>query len=215
MIKLVIIDFDDTLSLTEEAFFGIENHIANGMGFPPMTREAHQKNWGVPIQKAITQRIPGIDPDEFLKNLGELLPGFVASGRVDTISDENIETLKKLKNGDKHLAILTSRKIQEAKHLLDENHHINKWIEKIYHADNLEYLKPDPRAFTQSFIDFNVEPKETVYIGDSISDGISAKGAGMHFIALLESKLRSRDDFRSVPVDFFAETFPEIIDYIN
>jgi phosphoglycolate phosphatase-like HAD superfamily hydrolase len=126
MIKLVIIDFDDTLSLTEGAFFDIENHIAKEMGFPPMRRMAHQKNWGVPIKKAIVERIPGINPEIFLEKLGSLLPGFVASGKVDTISDGNIETLATLKKDGKILAILTSRTIQEAKHLLDKNHHINK-----------------------------------------------------------------------------------------
>jgi len=215
MIKLVIIDFDDTLSLTEGAFFDIENQIAKEMGFPAMVQEAHQKNWGVPIRKAITQRIPGIDPDIFLKKLIESLPGFVAAGKVDTINGRNVETLDLLKKEGKCLAILTSRTEQESKHLLDENHHINKWVEKIYHADNLNYLKPDPRAFAQCLADFSVGPKEAIYIGDSILDGLSAKGAGLHFIALLESGLRSKEDFKSVSVDFFANTFPEITNYIN
>jgi phosphoglycolate phosphatase-like HAD superfamily hydrolase len=214
MIKLVIIDFDDTLSLTEEAFFHIENHIAREMGCAAMTRNAHQKNWGVPIQKAIVERIPGINPDVFLQKLGESLPEFAASGKVDGITDINIETLKKLKNKEKHLAILTSRTIKEIKHLLDENHHINRWIEKIYHADNSDYLKPDPRSFRQCLVDFKIAPNEAVYIGDSVSDGISAKGAGLHFIASLESGLRSKEDFRSVSVDFFANSFSEINDYI-
>jgi HAD superfamily hydrolase (TIGR01549 family) len=215
MIKLVIIDFDDTISLTEEAFFGIENHIAKEMGFIPMTRAAHQKNWGVPIKKAIVERIPGINPNLFLENLGEALPGFVALGKVDAISNENIGTLETLKKCGKHLAILTSRTIKEAKHLLDQDHHINKWVEKIYHADNLNYLKPDPRAFSQCLVDFKVGAQEAVYIGDSVSDGVSAKGAGIHFIASLESGLRTKKDFKSVQVDFFANTFPEIIDYID
>jgi len=125
-----------------------------------------------------------------------------------------IKTLAALKKDGKILAILTSRTTQEAKHLLDKNHHINKWIEKIYHADNLKYLKPDARAFEQVLLDFNVKPDEAVYIGDSISDGICAKGAGLHFIALLESGLRTKEDFKSVSVDFFANTFPEIVDYL-
>lgn len=215
MIKLIIIDFDDTLSLTEEAFYHIENHIAGKLGFPPMSRVAHQKNWGKPVKEAITKRIPGIDPDKFMEIHKEVLPGFVNSGKVDSISQENIETLKKLKTQDKELAILTSRTFNETRHLLDGNHHINKWITKIYHADNSKYLKPDPKVFDQILKDFNVKPQEAIYIGDSIGDGISAKGAGIHFIAVLESGLRTKEDFNSIQVDFFARSFPEIIHYIE
>jgi FMN phosphatase YigB (HAD superfamily) len=81
--------------------------------------------------------------------------------------------------------------------------------------DNMEFHKPDPRAFSQPLKDFSVTPQETVYIGDSISDGESAKGAGIHFIALLESGLRTREDFGYIPVDFFAEKFSGVLDYIE
>lgn len=214
MIKLVILDFDDTLALTEESFFHIENHIAEKLGFLPMTREAHQKNWGKPVKEAIVERIPGVDPEMFMKLHKELLPKFVAEMKADVVSQRNIDTLKKIKDNGKHLAILTSRTFHEAIHLLDENHHINKWIEKIYHSDNLKYLKPDPRVFNEALSEFQVKPQEAVYVGDSISDGISSKGAGLHFIALLESGLRKKTDFESINVDFFANTFPDILNYV-
>lgn len=215
MIKLIIIDFDDTLSLTEETYFHIENHVAQKMGFKPMTREVHQKNWGVPIKRAIIERIPGIDANRFMEIHSQVLPGFLEEGEVDTVSEENIETLKKIKKLGRHLTILTSRTFNEVKHLLDDNHHMNKYIEKIYYMDTMEFHKPDPRAFSQPLKDFSVSPKEALYIGDSLSDGISAKGAGAHFIALLESGLRSKEDFKDIQVDFFAQKFTDIIDYIN
>ncbi|MCU0652766.1 MAG: HAD family hydrolase [Candidatus Pacebacteria bacterium] len=215
MIKVVIVDFDDTLTMTEEAFFNIENEVAAGMGFAPMTRQVHQKNWGTTINKAIAERIPGIDTDEFVKRLVKYLPKCVASGKVDTISERNIGILKQLNQTGMRLAILTNRRIAEVKHLLDETHILNSLFEKIYHADNLDYLKPDPRAFAQSLEYFEVKPDEAVYVGDSVGDGISAKGAGLHFIALLESGLRTRDYFAPVNVDFFAHKFPDILDYIK
>lgn len=215
MIRLVVIDFDDTLSLTEEAFFHIENHIAEKMGFDPMTRSAHQKNWGLPVKKAIIERVPGISADKFMEIHSQVLPEFLRQGKVDIVNEENLEILKKMRQMGKHLAILTSRTFNEVKHLLDKNHHMNKYIEKIYYMDTIEFHKPDPRAFNQLLKDFSVAPEETVYIGDSLSDGISAKGAGIHFIALLESGLRKKDDFRSISVDFFAEKFTEVLDYIK
>jgi len=214
MIKLVIIDIDDTLTLTEEACFMIENHIAEKMGLPPMSRGDHKKNWGKPIRETIAERIPEIDTEQFMELHKTLLSGFVKEGKLDNISDKNMETLKTLKDKGKRIAIQTSRTFHEVEHLLDKNHDINKWIDKIYYADNSKCLKPDPRVFKQILDDFNVQPEEAVYVGGSVSDGISAKGARLHFIASLESGLRTKENFKSISVDYFVNSFPEILDYI-
>jgi len=215
MIKLVVIDFDDTLAMTEESCFVLENYIAGKMGFAPMNRATHRKNWGTPIRKAITERFPGIDAEVFMELHRQVWDGFVEAGKMDLIVPANIEALCRIKESGKKMAILTSRVLHEVRHLLDENHRINSFVDKVYHADNLEHLKPDPRAFKQCFADFNVIPEEAAYIGDSVSDGLAAKGAGMHFIVSLESGLRTKNDFEKIKVDYFANRFPEIVDYIT
>jgi phosphoglycolate phosphatase len=215
MIKAVIIDFDDTLTMTEESFFNIENQVAAQMGFAPMTREAHKKNWGTTLKGAIKERFPEINAEEFMERLEKSLPDFVTNGRVDSINEANIRTLKTLKKFGHRLAILTSRQPAEVKHLLKGEHLVNGFFEQIYHAGNLDFLKPDPRAFDQSLAYFDIKPQEAVYVGDSLGDGISAKGAGLHFIALMESGLRTKEYFAPVKVDFFANKFPDILDYIK
>lgn len=215
MIKLVLIDFDDTLTLTEEAFFKMENSIIGKMGYPPMSRDVHLKNWGTAARKAIMERVPGIDADRFMEIYAQMMEEYVTNNEIDTISKENMQTVKYLKEAGKHLAILTSRNFEEAKHLLDKNHQLNTYIEKIYYKDIMKFHKPDPRSFNDALSDFHVKPNEVVYIGDTLNDGISAKGAGIHFIATLESGLKTKEDFASVPVDFFVEKFPEVIRYID
>ena len=61
---------------------------------------------------------------------------------------------------------------------------------------------------------FNVKPIEVVYVGDSLGDANAAKKAGMHFIAVLESGIRTKNDFKQFPVDFFANKFTDILKYI-
>ncbi|MEK7500385.1 MAG: HAD hydrolase-like protein, partial [Patescibacteria group bacterium] len=84
-----------------------------------------------------------------------------------------------------------------------------------YHKDNLPFLKPDPRVFNQALMDFSIMPDSAVYLGDSVGDAVSAKSAGLHFIAVLESGLRTKPDFNSVSVDFFADRLPEAYTYIS
>lgn len=214
MIKLVIIDFDDTLCLTETACFELENEAAKRMGFDPMSREVHLKNWGKPVEQAITERIPGIDAKEFMKQLEYVHEEFIRDGRVDVITEDNLQFLDDIKASGRRLAIVTSRSLQEVKHLLEKDHPLNIRIEKFYHKDNSPYLKPDPRVFDQVLEDFSVKPEEAVYLGDTLGDAVSATKAGLHFIAVLESGLKTRDDFQSVNVNFFATTLPEALQYI-
>lgn len=214
MIKVVIFDFDDTLCLTEEACFHLENLVVQQMGHLPMTRETHQKNWGVLLRMAIAGRMPCIDVDEFMKRHQKIFADYSHKRNMDSIPKKNLTILDKLKKAKKRLAILTTRSSFEVKHLMHNNHPLQKRIEIFYNRNNLEYLKPDARTFNQAFYHFHVKPEECVYVGDGLTDAMAAKGAKMHFIAVLESGLRKKEDFRDFKVDFFAEKFTKILPYI-
>lgn len=211
MFKLVLLDFDDTLCLTEEACFSFENALAQEMGFSPMTHEMHKSNWGKPLQDIISERIPGIDPAGFMGLVRKRMPEYIKEGKLDTISEENLHTLHQLRQAGKILSVVTSRSIIEAEHLLHETHPLNGLLDGFYHRDNLEYLKPDPRVFAKVLMDFQLKPNECVYVGDSVSDAIAAKGARMQFIAVLESGLRIKEDFSEQEADFFASKFTDIL----
>ena len=214
MIKSVIFDFDDTLCLTEENIFHLENAIAVKMGYQPMTREVHLANWGTPLEKAIQQRIPGVDAKEFMRLIDIWTPIFVREGRLDAITLENLHVLDTLKSHGKRLGIVTSRTLLEARHLLHEDHPLTSRLESFYHKDNSDFLKPDHRVFDKILFDLNSSPEQTVYVGDAITDAKAAKEAGLHFIALMESGIRTRDDFADYDVDLFANKLTEVIPYV-
>lgn len=214
MIKLVLFDLDDTLFLNERAFWETENGIAKDLGLSPVAPEAHRLNWGKPTKERLTDNFGAADASRFMNKLLEFFPELIGNGKIDVISDKNTETLKILKTNGKHLAVLTARSAIEVGHLLEENNQLGKLVEHVYHAGNSEYVKPDIKVFDRILTDFGVKPSETVYVGDLVSDAECAKKAGLHFIAILENGLRTAEDFGSQPVDFFANTLPEIVDYI-
>lgn len=214
MINVVLLDFDDTLCLSEEACFHLENDVAQGMGHAPMTREIHKKTWGKPTQDIINKRVPGINVKEFVIKMEKRMSEYVDNNKFDRIPERNLSILDSLRQKKKKVAILTSRSLSEAKHLLHSNHPLTKRIDAFYHRDNLDYLKPDPRVFNDALYQFDALPQECVYVGDSITDAQAAKKAGLHFIAVMESGLRSKNDFQNEHVDFFAEKFTDILPYI-
>lgn len=215
MIKALILDFDDTLCLTEEACFNLENLVLNKMNRDPMSRQIHKDTWGQPIYDAIQLRSPGIDVEEFFKLMPSVHNEFISKGHIDIVTDENLATLDRLIEAGIQLMILTSRTEVEVHHLLDPEHHLASRIASFYHKDNMKYHKPDPRAFEVIDQRSSLNPRECVYVGDSPSDAVSAKGAGLYFIATLESGLRTEDDFTGTPVDVFISKFTELDEAVS
>lgn len=209
-IKLVILDIDDTLYLTEQISFETENRIAVKMGFAPMSREVHLSNWGKRIQEAIAERIPGIDVPRFMKLFIKENQKLVKQGKLDSLSPSNLETLTILKNLGKIIAIVTSRTYGEVKHLLEGSHPLQDYISDFFYDGNLKYLKPDPRVFDQLLNKYGTSPKEAVYVGDSVSDANCAASRHIHFIATLESGIRCTANFDEVSVDHFIERFSDL-----
>jgi phosphoglycolate phosphatase len=215
MIEAVVVDLDDTLCLTEAACFDLENEILAKMGREPMSRDIHITTWGKPLYDAISQRSPGVDLDQFKKLYAPTIKEYVQVGKLDAIPQENLDALDQLIALGKLVMILTSRTYEELHHLLEPDHLLAERVKAFYHRDNMQFHKPDPRAFDELLRDHKFSTTNAVYIGDNVSDAIAAKEAGLHFIASLEGGLRTRGDFAHLPVDAFIDTFPEVVQVVQ
>ncbi len=211
MIEAVVIDLDDTLSFTEAVCFEMENEVLRAVGQPLMSRELHRKTWGQPLFEVISTRSPRVDVAKFKVAYEPIISEYIQSGKLDSISQENYETLDKLIELGKLVMVLTSRTHAELKHLLEPDHRLAGKIKAFYYRDNMEFHKPDPRAFAELLRDNNLQPQQCLYVGDSVSDAQAAKEAGLHFVASLESGLRQRQEFDGLPVDGFIPKFPDIV----
>jgi phosphoglycolate phosphatase len=210
MIKAVIVDFDDTLCLTEAAGFELENEVLRLMGRPPMTREIHKATWGQLLSEAVRLRSPGVDAHVFEKLLAEVQATWVAEGRFDIIDPDNLATLDTFLKQGKEVYILTSRSHGEVAHLLAPDHLLASRVKALYYKDIMEYHKPDPRAFDILLTNHDLHRNECVYVGDSPGDAAAAKQGGLHFIATLESGIRTPDDFAEFAVDHFVYKFVDL-----
>jgi phosphoglycolate phosphatase-like HAD superfamily hydrolase len=211
MIKAVVIDLDDTLCLTEAVCFEVENKALTEMGRAPMTREIHVNTWGRPLFEAIDTRSPGINIEAFKAAYHPVVAAYTKSGRWLSIPDENYAALDKLIELGKQILVLTSRTHGEMEDLLAPDHLLASRVKAFYYKDNMQYHKPDPRAFTELLAENDLAPEGCVYIGDSVSDAVASKEAGLKFIASLESGLRQKSDFKPSQVDAFIYRFPDVV----
>jgi phosphoglycolate phosphatase len=213
-IKGVILDFDDTLCLTEQACFDLENEILVALGREPMSRDIHKQTWGLPLFEAIEMRSPGVNVADFRNLFSDKLRQAIDAGEMDKIPEENLAAIDRLVELGKTVLLLTSREKAELEHIMDPEHLLAPRIEAFYYKDNMQFHKPDPRAFDHIEREHGWKPEECVYVGDSVGDAAAAKQAGLHFIASLESGLRTREDFSDYPVDAYISHFTEVVDAV-
>ena len=210
MIKLILVDFDDTLYLSEEACFHLENKIAARLGFSPMSRKSHLANWGQPLNKVISQRIPGIDTDAFMKLFPVVSHEEALKGNFDNIPNKNIETIKKLKAEGYLFVILTPREGREIGHLISTGASVMNTIDGLFYQERYQYKKPDPRIFLLPESVFKVGFNEMVYVSNTLSDVKLCNEAGVHFIASVENKLRKPEDFKSLGAKWIINKFTDL-----
>ena len=210
MIRSVIVDVDDTLCLTEEASFHLENEVLASLGRPAMPRALHLSTWGLPLLEAMPLRSPGVDLSRFAALFPAANQRYLAEGKLDVIPPENLSALDELLSSGRTIMLLTSRAEAEVRHLLAPDHALSSRVTAAYHQNNTRYAKPDPRVFDELLAETGFTPPECVYIGDSPGDALAAGGAGLHFIACLESGVRRLDEFDQRYVTAAVASFPEI-----
>jgi HAD superfamily hydrolase (TIGR01509 family) len=210
VLEAVVLDVDDTLCLTEAVCFQMENETLRSLGRAEMSRAVHQRTWGMPLLPAMQIRSPGVDPEAFQLEYQPLLESYVSSGRLDQVSAETIAVIDALIKQGRRVMVLTSRKLDELRHLMARDHLLNGRVHDFFHADNTIHLKPDGRVFDQLLRTHALRPTDCVYVGDSPSDAAAANAAGLRFVACLASGLRSRSDFAGYHVDAFVAEWSEL-----
>ncbi|GIF07583.1 HAD family hydrolase [Actinoplanes siamensis] len=210
MIRAVIVDVDDTLCLTEAASFELENDVLAKLGRPPMSREVHRATWGETLLDAMPHRSPGVDLDRFAQLFPAEHQRYLADGRLDVIPPENLEALDRLVAEGRTVLLLTSRTEREVRHLLEPDHVLAGRVTGAYHQGNTRFRKPDPRVFDELLAETGLDPADCVYVGDSPGDAVAAGGAGMRFVACLQSGVRRLEEFDPRHVTAAVDAFPEI-----
>lgn len=145
------------------------------MGRTAMSRDVHLKTWGKPLFDAIRERSPGVSVYEFRLAFAPLMKSAILSGELDKLPEENLEAIDDLVKLGKTVVILTSREHAELEHMLGQEHVLNNCISSFYYKENMQFHKPDPRAFEHIEREHGWKPQECVYVGDSLGDVAAEK----------------------------------------
>lgn len=224
----VIFDIDGTLADSWKLGFDATQVVLKNQNIPLITEELYHEctKYCTPDRMA---RHAGLLPDqdkEFSavgKRLGdefdELYVGLVSletAGFYDGI-EELILGLQS--NGDVKLAALTNACVEYAYAVLktncplltrgDEGKGIYEKFISIHGADTVAKPKPYPDGLFLCCEEIGISPEKCVYIGDSPSDAVAAKSAGMVAIGVLWGS-HPIESLKNAPFDYLCESVDDL-----
>ena len=174
--KNFIFDIDGTI---------LDSRFATIEAFERMT----MKKIGRPLtveEKAITLHLPVIDVLAALKieanaeNMGELFAHFDELAQGIGLFDGMEEVLTQVKARANFMAFATNRDRTGSHIVLDQNG-MDKFFDTFVCKDDVENPKPSGDMLVLLMKENNLDPHETIYIGNALSDHLAAIDAGIAY----------------------------------
>ena len=184
-IKLVIFDFDGTIADTRKSIVVSKQEMMKILGLEVKDDEACASVIGLPAEDGYRQLYPGIS-DETLEDCVRVARDTFAKSKEEyppTVFDGIREVLEELKKRGIKCSIASSRNNPSLREFL-KSWGMTEYFEYILGADDTLNHKPDPEPVFKTLKDLNVDPDETIVVGDTAFDINMGKGAGIHTCAV-------------------------------
>ncbi|MBU0898349.1 MAG: HAD-IA family hydrolase [Nanoarchaeota archaeon] len=193
MIKLVTLDFDDTLITIGKRFYKNTKERCKRLGIEMPSEKKFKQAWSLPWKEFYKKLFNGLDEREFWDAMR-----FNHYRNSDLVNDYPI-IMGFLRKENILVGVLTSsteERINKAFNKIDGidyNH-----FDFFYTLEDCENPKPHPDSF-YPVLDFadccGIEENEILYVGDGLSDLKTAKNAKVHFAAVT-SGIYDEEDFK-------------------
>lgn len=181
-VSCIIFDIDGTLTKTHELIFASFNHVASKYIGKTFTPQEIIALFGPPEEVALArivgdQRAPAA--------MRDLLAYYRAHHRSLASLYEGIdEVLRFLKQRKIRLAVFTGKDKRTAGITLGELQ-IAPYFDLVVSGTDVRHHKPHPEGIQTVLRTFNVQPHETLMIGDTVSDVRASRSAGVRVAAVL------------------------------
>ena len=197
-IQAVLFDFDYTLADSSDAIVECFNTALDGIGLARADPEAIRRTIGLTLPESLAQ-VAGREhlsrAEEFRlhwrKRSDEIMVDWT---RVFEWTDPATEELRQ---AGLRLGIVSTKYRSRIDSTL-ERHGLRQRFEVIVGGEDVERHKPHPEGLWRAAKLLGLEPRHTLYVGDTVADAEAASQAGAPFLAVL-SGMTKAGDFGGLP----------------
>jgi len=199
-----LFDLDGTLISSKGVIGRCINETLSHFGLKPFEgRELHDLI-GIPLRQALALRTSDYEPMvDYFRTL------YMSTYLDGTDVYDGIETiLAHLKEESKKIGVVTLKHPPVAREVL-EKLDLMEYIDHVEGDDDVSQLKPHPAHILRVCTKLDVEPKNTVVIGDTVMDIKAGKSANCRTIGVLWGAM-SMDDLSDAGADYLARNPEEL-----
>ncbi len=212
--KLVIFDMDGTILDTLEDLANTANYALHTNGFPERTKDEVRQFVGNGILKLIERATPEGTTQEQIGKTFETFIEYYKDHKSDTTKPypQIMELLIALKEAGHKLAVVSNKADQAVKDLCLE------YFPNIFDAAIGERVgvakKPAPDSVNEVMKELACAPEDTVYVGDSDVDVMTAKNANVTCIGVTWG-FREKELLESTGANFIVFSATEIFEIVK
>lgn len=190
----LLFDFDYTLA---DSSAGVEvciNHALMVMGFPPVEKSRTDSTIGLSLAETLRE-LTGITDD----TLADRFAKFFLEKADDVMVDMTVmlpgvsKTISRLAERGCPMGIVSTKRRRPIKSILHRDN-MDRYFAVIVGGDDIHVPKPDPEGVRKALTSMRLLPESVLYIGDSVTDAMTARNAGLDFAAVLTG-VTGRDAF--------------------
>ena len=206
--KYVIWDLDGTLLNTIEDLHASVNYALERYGQPIKTLKETTRNVGNGIRLLISRSLEGGEENPVIEEVFSAFKAHYAENCLNLTRpyDKIPELLQALKASGVKMAVVSNKIDFAVKDLRDR---FFPWLDVAMGEQAGIARKPDPAMVYLAMEELGATAAETVFIGDSEVDVVTAQNAGLDCIAVLWG-FREREELEAVGGKTFAENADEL-----
>ncbi len=219
VLKLVIFDLDGTLVTAEIDFKAMRQAIRDllkSQGFPEqvLPMNSTQELLRSAFEYARTQGKSAIEISKIRDQAYAAAVELEWEGAKKAQLVPGVKyTLAELKKRKVLIAVLTNDNREVANYLLAK-FELNDYVDCLITRDDAPHMKPATEGLELILNELNVSPYETIFVGDSTIDVMTANKRGIRCIGRL-SKMRTEEELRKEgAIDVFSDLTP-LISYLE
>lgn len=206
--KYVIWDLDGTLLNTIEDLHASVNYALEKYGQPIKTLKETTRNVGNGIRLLISRSLEGGEENPLIEEVFSAFKAHYAENCLNLTRpyDKIPQLLQTLKASGVKMAVVSNKIDFAVKDLRDR---FFPWLDVAMGEQSGIARKPDPAMVYLAMEELGATAAETVFIGDSEVDVVTAQNAGLDCIAVLWG-FREKEELEAVGGKTFAENADEL-----
>jgi phosphoglycolate phosphatase len=205
-IRLIVFDLDGTLIDSRKDLANSINAMLTEFNRQPLPEEIIAEYIGDGAGMLVRRALGDPDDEKFVESALNSFLNHYREHKLDFtyVYDGVFATLDALKAG-RQMAVLTNKPVRPAEAICDALG-LSSYFFRIYGGNSFATKKPDPEGLTTLIREAGVQPEETVMVGDSDVDILTARRAKTWAIGCRYGL--SSHTVESIPSDYLAD-FPK------